>query len=77
MTDTNRYNVLTGDWYNIYLSDCAYCDLRKAEFSSRFLCSGLNNEAPLLVLCGLERCPFFSGERPDYIQKEREKEKSQ
>ena len=75
MTDTeeyNKYNVLTGDWYNVYSSDCAYCDLRKENFSAMFLCLGLEDEVPLNILCGLESCSVFSGTRPEYLQKRRD-----
>lgn len=78
MTDTdefNEYNVLTGDWYNIFFSDCAFCDLRKENFSTRFLCSGLEDEVPVHILCGLESCSAFSGTRPDYLLKSRDQEK--
>lgn len=70
-----EYNILTGDWYNIYFSDCAFCDLHKENFSVRFLCSGLEDEVPVNILCGLESCSVFSGTRPEYLQKRRNKEK--
>jgi len=50
MTDKFEYNVLTGDWYNIYFSDCAFCDLRKENFSTRFLCSDLDDEVPVFCV---------------------------
>lgn len=73
MTDTDEYeyNILTGDWYNVYWSDCAYCDLRKDNFSAKFLCSGLDDEVPVNILFGLEPCSVFSGEFPDYLQRGR------